>query len=568
MCDKAQILTRTDHATLQHGGGRIAAAIRDIQESMNSFNHIPSRITSPSYSPSISEHRSMMSPRGLMTHSGPSNQHPSSSFGKSNIGSRMSLFTSYYSSEESPIGQGRDGAFNIFTENSSDKSDEDSETEEVGCRFDDKSEYDVNHVEEKGGIQRSYLNKMVGFCNLPNQVYRKSLRKGFEFTLLVVGETGLGKSTLINSMFLTDIYNNKEKELEKMERTVEVRAHQVLLEEGGVKLSLTVVDTPGYGDAVDNTDCWEPAVEYVEKQFDNYLEAETRVKREVFPDSRVHACLYFIAPSSHGLKIIDVEFMKSIDDKVNIIPVIAKADTLTSQEVRDLKIKIRKQLAEYEISVYEFPREDDEAESSDICLPFAIVGSNTVIEDQDGKKIRGRKYPWGCVNIEDPAHSDFSLLRNLLLCQHTQHMIDKTSHTHYENYRCEKLNRLIPGEIGEDLSEKNLLTFFDKESERYVHQREKMRNQMQIIYEKKFHDMNNDLELFSQLQTKEVERERISLDIETESIARKRKELEKEKAIWDASRLSFMQRNSKSMESLRKKNRLKFSLGTINFGNY
>ena len=108
MCDKAQILTRTDHATLQHGGGRIAAAIRDIQgtshsffflqyhdiftkiilESMNSSNHIPSRITSPSYSPSISEHRSMMSPGSLMTHSGPSNQHPSSSFGKSNIGSR------------------------------------------------------------------------------------------------------------------------------------------------------------------------------------------------------------------------------------------------------------------------------------------------------------------------------------------------------------------------------------------------------------------------------------------------------------------------------------------------
>jgi len=213
------------------------------------------------------------------------------------------------------------------------------------------------------------------------------------------GETGLGKSTLINSMFLTDIYNNRASA--KMEKTVEVGTHQVLLEEGGVKLSLTVVDTPGYGDAVDNTDCWEPVVEYVEKQFDKFLEAETKVKRESLPDSRVHACLYFIAPSGHGLKRIDVKFMKRIHDKVNIIPVIGKADACTKEELVAFKQKIREQLEEFEISVYEFPRDDDEAESSDVSAPFALVGSNTVMEDMEGKKFRGRQYPWGCVNIED-----------------------------------------------------------------------------------------------------------------------------------------------------------------------
>ena len=31
----------------------------------------------------------------------------------------------------------------------------------------------------------------VGFANLPNQVHRKSVKKGFEFTLMVVGESFL-----------------------------------------------------------------------------------------------------------------------------------------------------------------------------------------------------------------------------------------------------------------------------------------------------------------------------------------------------------------------------------------
>ena len=42
---------------------------------------------------------------------------------------------------------------------------------------------------------------------MPNQIYRKSVKDGFEFNLMVCGSSGLGKSTLMNSLFLTDIYS-------------------------------------------------------------------------------------------------------------------------------------------------------------------------------------------------------------------------------------------------------------------------------------------------------------------------------------------------------------------------
>ena len=110
-------------------------------------------------------------------------------------------------------------------------------------------------------------------------MYRKSVKKGFEFTLMVVGETGLGKSTLINSMFLTDIYSEAHPGPSlRLKKTVQVETSKVLLREGaGVNLTLTIVDTPGFGDAVDNSSCWEPVLHYVESQYEAFLEAETQV---------------------------------------------------------------------------------------------------------------------------------------------------------------------------------------------------------------------------------------------------------------------------------------------------
>jgi len=47
-------------------------------------------------------------------------------------------------------------------------------------------------------------------------------------------------------------------------------------------------------------------------------------------------------------------------------------------------------------------------------VPFAVVGSNTVIEIR-GRKVRGRMYPWGVVEVENPEHCDFIKLRTLLV---------------------------------------------------------------------------------------------------------------------------------------------------------
>uniref|UniRef100_A0A8U8C950 Uncharacterized protein n=1 Tax=Geospiza parvula TaxID=87175 RepID=A0A8U8C950_GEOPR len=148
--------------------------------------------------------------------------------------------------------------------------------------------------EEKQDHEKQY----VGFATLPNQVHRKSVKKGFDFTLMVAGESGLGKSTLVNSLFLTDLYKDRKllNAEERINQTVEIIKHTVDIEEKGVKLKLTIVDTPGFGDAVNNTECWKPITDYIDQQFEQYFRDESGLNRKNIQDNRVHCCLYFISP--------------------------------------------------------------------------------------------------------------------------------------------------------------------------------------------------------------------------------------------------------------------------------
>lgn len=48
------------------------------------------------------------------------------------------------------------------------------------------------------------------------------------------------------------------------------------------------------------------------------------------------------------------------------------------------------------------------------AIPFAVVGSTQTFEVK-GKKVRGRVYPWGVVEIENIEHNDFVKLRTMLM---------------------------------------------------------------------------------------------------------------------------------------------------------
>ncbi|KTF87911.1 hypothetical protein cypCar_00028550 [Cyprinus carpio] len=269
---------------------------------------------------------------------------------------------------------------------------------------------------------------------------------------MVAGESGLGKSTLVNSLFLTDLYKDRKllNAEERINQTVEITKHTVDIEEKGVKLKLTIVDTPGFGDAVNNNECLRP---------------------------------------------VDVEFMKALHEKVNIIPLISKADCLTPNEVKKLKGRVRDEIEHFGIKVYQFPEcdSDEEEEFKQMdkelkeCTPFAVIGSNTVVEAR-GQRVRGRLYPWGIVEVENQSHCDFVKLRNMLIRSHMHDLKDVTCDVHYENYRANCIQEMTSKLAQDNRTDSPLpilpLPTPDGETEKLIKMKDDELKRMQEMLEK------------------------------------------------------------------------------------
>ncbi|XP_067322946.1 septin-10 isoform X3 [Anolis sagrei] len=247
-----------------------------------------------------------------------------------------------------------------------------------------------NHDAKRQSCRALPLAGHVGFDSLPDQLVNKSIHQGFCFNILCIGETGIGKSTLMDSLFNTCFDDCMSTHFQP---NVRLKAETYELQESNVRLKLTVVNTVGFGDQINKDDSYQPIVDYIDAQFEAYLQEELKIKRALYNyhDTRIHVCLYFISPTGHSLKTLDLLTMKILDSKG--------------------------------------------------YLPFAVVGSMEEIKIGN-KTVKARQYPWGIVQVENEHHCDFVKLREMLICTNMEDLREQTHMSHYELYRRCKLEQM------------------------------------------------------------------------------------------------------------------------------
>lgn len=300
----------------------------------------------------------------------------------------------------------------------------------------------------------THPSNYVGFDTITTQIENRLVKRGFTFNVMVVGHSGLGKSTLVNTLFASHLVDScgRRSIYEPIERTTEIKITSQTLLENNVKLNVNVIDTPGFGDQINNEKSWDPILKYIKDQQNQYLRRELNASREKFiKDTRVHCVLYFIQANGYGLKPLDVQVLRRLTEVVNVVPVIAKADTLTLSERSQFKKLLLDQFKHYSFNMYPYDNSydkeltDDEIQfNEDIraLLPFAVIGSEEIVTNDKGESVRGRRTKWGLINVEDVTQCEFVYLRDFLTRTHLFDLIETTSMVHYEAFRTKQLTYL------------------------------------------------------------------------------------------------------------------------------
>ncbi|EWS72727.1 septin protein (macronuclear) [Tetrahymena thermophila SB210] len=317
--------------------------------------------------------------------------------------------------------------------------------------FNSHNEEIIQHIQASQNsnvVQNQQISSEIR--NLQQQIHEE--HNNVNLNIMVVGESGTGKTTFIN----TFLHYDKRFKFQKKEELLfsKVVEHTYIKQDQDIRYQLQMIDTLGYGEKLSQEKWYKLVKQQIINKFGLHEQMEQSLfnsevhqnkllylqKEKKFQDKRIHCCLYFLQPPR--IKDSDLIYIQKLSKLVNVIPIIAKGDTLTQNETIELKRQFLEMCEDNGFQIYNIEKGLDrnveflnhiQNSPNGKCPPFTIVSSDFQLEDTTNHIYYGRQYNWGTVDILNPKHCDFQLLYNLLLYQINQDLY-KSVEDYYQGY--------------------------------------------------------------------------------------------------------------------------------------
>ncbi|TGJ81834.1 hypothetical protein E0Z10_g6947 [Xylaria hypoxylon] len=386
----------------------------------------------------------------------------------------------------------------------------------------------------------SYASSAISTVNSPRRVRRR--KDPTPFNILIIGTRGSGKTSFLEFLKTSLALPPKKRSQRSNEIEQEVVSkatpsgnfipHYLESEIDGERVGLTIWDSEGLEKNVVDLQLREMST-FLEGKFEETFAEEMKVIRSPgVQDTHVHAVFLILDPArldrniaaartvpgsthggKHGIDLgravggldedLDLQVMRTLEGKTTVIPVISKADTVTTAHMSFLKKTVWASLKKANFDPLEALGLDEEDDSSRIdegdesaADEVAVEsGGDETAEDHGNEKNVGdsedrssstskrrsnasirqsktssednsdelpllpmsiispdlyepgaidRKFPWGTANPYDPDHCDFIRLRDAVFTEWRSELREASREQWYEGWRTSRLKHRSP----------------------------------------------------------------------------------------------------------------------------
>ncbi|QSZ30841.1 hypothetical protein DSL72_000399 [Monilinia vaccinii-corymbosi] len=365
----------------------------------------------------------------------------------------------------------------------------------------------------------SYASSVVSTINSPRRVRRR--KDPTPFNVLIIGARGAGKTSFLNflktSLALPPKKRSKPEPLAAdifaphTSKSGKFLSHYLETEVEGERIGLTLWDSEGLDRNVVDLQLREMA-SFLESKFEETFTEEMKVVRAPgVQDTHIHAVFLILDPTRLDQNIegsrnitsngnghfgsfatatrlfgsldedLDLQVLRTLQGKTTVIPVISKADTITTAHMAYLKKTVWDSLRKANLDPLEALGLDDEPDSP-------IIGSDRIDEgDEDAvseegsdpgsssnskrlssasirrrkreteiseipylplsiispdmyePEVIGRKFPWGFADPMNVEHCDFVRLKEAVFTEWRGELREASRELWYEGWRTSRL---------------------------------------------------------------------------------------------------------------------------------
>ncbi|OCT54063.1 cell division protein Sep4a [Cladophialophora carrionii] len=376
----------------------------------------------------------------------------------------------------------------------------------------------------------SYANSTVSTINSPRRVRRR--KDPTPYNVLIIGARGAGKTSFLNFLKSSLALPSKKQPTRAPDGDTPPSSarpnpsfthHYQEIDVDGERIGLTLWDSLGLDKSVVDLQLRDMS-NFVESKFDDTFIEEMKVVRAPgVRDTHIHCVFFILDPAKLDANInaaqgitsgtetsrigkpprivgaldedFDIQVIRTLGNKTTVIPVISKADTITTAHMSFLKQKVSRSLKKAGLDPLEAlnldvadsdderldERDEDEdsstADSEEAAsarsddsegnrnfpnrkrsethnrqvsgedasldsgyVPWSILSPDKYsLESKDGPV--GRQFPWGFADPYNPGHCDFVKLKDAVFGEWRSELREASREVFYERWRTNRLNR-------------------------------------------------------------------------------------------------------------------------------